>query len=227
MEKIKELNGRPKMKILESAYYEIINTIGSRPAESGGLLFGKEDDMIVQKFVFDKHAQITRSSYTFNTEFLNPEIKRIWNDKGLSCIGFIHSHPHGYGRLSPPDLEYFASMFECMPRKHYITPIVFTVPDGGFKINAHILPNKSKETISADVEILPDDYFKKKTAATINDSPASPHIFFVKGFKRRTKFDAIVRIIWAVWLLLTALSLSWFLFKTLYIFTNYFNKIMS
>jgi proteasome lid subunit RPN8/RPN11 len=161
MEKNKELNGRPKMKILENAYNEIISTIGSRPAESGGLLFGKEDDMIVRKFVFDKHARTTRSTYTFNTDFLNPEIKRIWNDEGLSCIGFIHSHPHGYGRLSPPDVAYFSSMFECMPRKHYITPIVFTVPDGGFKLNAHILPNQSSETINADVEVLPDDYLFK------------------------------------------------------------------
>lgn len=158
MKKNTELNGRTKMKILESAYNEIINTIGSRPAESGGLLFGKEDDMIVRKFVFDKNARTTRATYTFNTEFLNPEIKRIWNEEGLSCIGFIHSHPHGYGRLSPPDVEYFSSMFECMPRKHYITPIVFTVPDGGFKLNAHILPNQSRETINADVEVLPDDY---------------------------------------------------------------------
>lgn len=169
MEKIKETNGRPKMKILESAYNEIINTIGSRPAESGGLLFGKEDDMIVQKFVFDKHARITRSSYTFNTEFLNPEIKRIWNEEGLSCIGFIHSHPHGYGRLSPPDLAYFASMFECMPRKHYITPIVFTVPDGGFKINAHILKNGEKNTSPADIVILPDDFLLKREMASGED----------------------------------------------------------
>lgn len=166
MKKNSELNGRPKMKILESAYNEIISTIGSRPAESGGLLFGKEDDMIVRKFVFDKHARTTRSTYTFNTEFLNPEIKRIWNEEGLSCIGFIHSHPHGYGRLSPPDVEYFSSMFECMPRKHYITPIVFTVPDGGFKINAHILKNGERNTYSADIVVLPDDYqFISETAS--------------------------------------------------------------
>ena len=172
MERNKELNGRPKMKILESAYNEIINTIGSRPAESGGLLFGKEDDMIVQKFVFDKHARITRSSYTFNTEFLNPEIKRIFNEEGLSCIGFIHSHPHGHGRPSPPDLKYFASMFEYMPRKHYITPIVFTVPDGGFKVNAHILRNGEKNTSSADIVILPDDFLLKSEMASGEDFKA-------------------------------------------------------
>ena len=225
MKKNTELNGRPKMKILESAYNEIINTIGSRPAESGGLLFGSEENMIVQKFVFDKHARTTRSTYTFNTDFLNPEIKRIWNDEGLSCIGFIHSHPHGSGRLSPPDVEYFSSMFECMPRKHYITPIVFTVPDGGFKLNAHILPNQSRETINADVEVLPDDYFQNKVSPIEKQSPESPNIFFVKGFVKQNKSDAVVRMIWVVWQLILAFGLSWFLFKALYILTNHLNKI--
>jgi len=227
MKKITELNGRPKMQILESAYNEIISTIGSRPAESGGLLFGKEEDMIVRKFVFDKHAQTTRSTYTFNLEFLNPEIKRLWNDEGLSCIGFIHSHPHGYGRLSSPDVEYFHSMFESMPRKHYITPIVFTVPDGGFKLNAHIMPDKSRETINADVEVLPDDYFKTNASPVEIKSTDSPKLLYVNVTKRQTKFDAVVRMIWIVWQLIMALGMSWFLFKVLYLFTNHLNKIWS
>lgn len=225
--KITNSNGRPKMQILESAYNEIINTIGSRPAESGGLLFGKEDDMIVRKFVFDKHAQTTRSTYTFNTEFLNPEIKRIWNDEGLSCIGFIHSHPHGCGRLSPPDVEYFTSMFESMPRKHYITPIVFTVPDGGFKLNAHILPKDSSETIKADVEVLPDDYFQNEEAVPKEQVPESQNATIANKADKQGRFDTIVQMIWTVWKLIMAFGLSWFLFKTLYILTNYLNKIWS
>jgi proteasome lid subunit RPN8/RPN11 len=225
MKKSTELNSRQKMKILESAYNEIISTIGSRPAESGGLLFGKEDDMVVRKFVFDKHAHTTRSTYTFNTEFLNPEIKRIWNEEGLSCIGFIHSHPHGFGRLSSPDIEYFLSMFECMPRKHYITPIVFTVPDGGFKLNAHILPNQSRETINVDIEVLPDDYFQNKVSEDENQLSESPNNFLVKGFKQSKRFDEVVRMIWVVWQLVLAFGLSWFLFKALYILTNHLNKI--
>lgn len=221
--KLKKLksNGRPKMQILETPYNEIINTIGSRPAESGGLLFGKEDDMIVRKFVFDKHAQTTRSTYTFNTEFLNPEIKRIWNDEGLSCIGFIHSHPHGYGRPSPPDIEYFASMFENMPRKHYITPIVFTVPDGGFKMNAFILPNQTREPIKADVEVLLDDYFQTEEAnAPKEQLPESQSVA-----SKQSKFHKVIQTIWAVWKLILAFGLSWFLFKALYILTSNLNKI--
>ena len=210
---------KSKMQILETPYNE------SRPAESGGLLFGKEDDMIVRKFVFDKHAHTTRSTYTFNTDFLNPEIKRIWNEEGLSCIGFIHSHPHGYGRLSTPDVEYFTSMFESMPRKYYITPIVFTVPDGGFKLNAHILPKDSGETIKADVEVLPDDYFQNEEVSTKEQKPESPKAQVANGTDKRSRFNTIVGLIWTIWKLIMALGLSWFLFRTLYILTNYLNKI--
>ena len=152
-----------KVKILESVLNEIISTIGSRPAESGGLLFGYEDDMIVRKFVFDSDAKTTRSTYTFNTKFLNPEIKKIWEEDKMSCIGFIHSHPHGCGRLSAPDIEYFSSMFEFMPRKYYITPIVFSVPDGGFKMNTYILKKGSKTPKKADLEIFQDMPSKMET----------------------------------------------------------------
>lgn len=221
MNKKKNSNSRPKMQILENAYNEIINTIGSRPAESGGLLFGKEDDMIVRKFVFDKHALTTRSTYTFNTEFLNPEIKRIWNEEGLSCIGFIHSHPHGYGHPSPPDIEYFTSMFDNMPRKHYITPIVFSVPDGGFKMNAFVLFNQTREPIRANVEVLPEDYFQ-----TEKDKVSKEQFCGDKDIpQKQNKFDYAIQKVWSIWKLTIALILSWFFIKTLIILTNKLQEV--
>lgn len=227
MEKINKNGRRHKMKILESAYNEIINTIGSLPAESGGLLFGKEDDMVIQKFIFDEHAKITRSSYTFNTEFLNPEIKRIWNEEGLSCLGFIHSHPHGYGRLSVPDIEYFTSMFEYMPRKYYFTPIVFTVPDGGFKIHPLILPMNSKLPVRADLELLPDDFLNESYEAIDHNAPQVKQYFFNAKYFEKISLDYVIQIIWMLWKLALAIGFTWFLFKTLYIFTNYLNTIWS
>lgn len=225
MQKIISNNKSHKMQFLESAFYDIINTIGILPAESGGLLFGKEDDYVVRKFIFDKHAKVTRSSYTFTTEFLNPEIKRIWNDEGLSVIGFIHSHPYGYGRLSSPDLEYFSGMFESMPRKHYLTPIVFTGPDGGFRMHAHILPNGSKETIQAHIEILPDDYYshekRDETPQTIEKDSQGIEMLIPAP----SKIDSVERILWQVWKLIIAYSLGWFLLNILCTLTIHLNKI--
>lgn len=225
MKQAKSNGDRPKMQFLESAHNEIINTIGSRPAESGGLLFGKEDDYVVQKFVFDKHAKVTRSTYTFNTEFLNPEIKRLWNEEQLSCIGFIHSHPNGYERLSPPDVEYFSSMFDCMPRKHYLTPIVFTAPDGGFKLNAHILPNGSKKTIKADVEILPDDYYERNSGESVTVIAKETSPFPERSISALSNIEAAERIVWSVVKLVLVVAFSCYLLKNLSIFTHHLNKI--
>lgn len=159
-----KINKQFVMRFTTSSYNEIINKIGSTPAETGGLLFGKEDDFIVRKFVFDKHAKVTKSTYTFNVEYLNSEIKRLWDDEGLSCIGFIHSHPRGCGQPSPPDIQYFSNMFKYMPRKLYLTPIVYTVPDGGFELRPYILRNGSVHAECASkVELLPDEFEEKLT----------------------------------------------------------------
>ena len=208
---------KQKMQFTESAFYDIINTIGSRKAESGGLLFGNEEDFVVRKFVFDRGAKTTAASYTFNIGFLNPEIKRLWEEEGLSCLGFIHSHPFGYSRPSPPDMYYFTDMFQYMPREQYLVPIVFTVPDGGFKINAHILPNGAKETTLGDIEILPDNYFMKaiKPGALIDTPTTKPT---KENFKSLPKFDTKEIIFLSI---ASAAVLGSSLLLFLRLFTNY------
>jgi len=154
MKTISKQNETPDVKILESVLKEIRNTIGSRPAESGGLLFGNQEDMIVRDFVFDKQAETSPVTYTFNVKYLNSQIKKMWNEKNYSCLGFIHSHPYGIGRPSSPDIQYFSSMFESMPRKYYITPIIFTEPDGGFLFNTYIIFNGQREAIKTELVVL-------------------------------------------------------------------------
>lgn len=138
------------MRFTNNAYHDIVNTIGNKTAESGGLLFGKLDDYVVRKFVYDKDARVTGGSYTFNTKFLNPEIKRLWDDEKLACIGFIHSHPWGMKTPSYMDMRYFHNMFPKMPRIMYLVPIVSTIPDGGFNLNPCILFEGDKDIVVAD-----------------------------------------------------------------------------
>lgn len=223
-----KIKGRPKVRILESVLNKIINTVGSRPAESGGLLFGNEEDMIITDFVFDENARTTRTTYSFNVGFLNPEIKRLWTEKRLSCIGFLHSHPPGYSWPSPPDMTYFTSMFEAMPRKHYIIPILHCVPDGGYKMNTYILPNGSGEAIKADIEILPDDYFENNIATTTSENnylSKNLNAFTIMKQQNQSRLYTIIGITWTIWKLILALGLTWFLFNVLYLFLNHLHKI--
>ncbi len=48
----------------EAVLRGIVQTIGSRTAESGGLLGGKEGDDVITHFHYDNQAKVTSSTYT-------------------------------------------------------------------------------------------------------------------------------------------------------------------
>lgn len=124
--------------ILESAYEEILRTVGSRPAESGGILLGNREDFVVQKFVFDSKGSMSAAAYDPNIEFLNAVVKKEWAENNLALLGFVHSHPRGMSRLSGDwgnntgDIGYMKAIFRAMPDlKKFLVPILFSYADGG------------------------------------------------------------------------------------------------
>lgn len=147
-----------KFQITTSAYNRIVSTVGSIPAESGGILLGSPEDNIVRMFLFDENAKTTRSSYTFNTEYLNPEIERIEKEYGWDVNGLLHSHPSGSEWLSAPDKAYFSSILKDNPDVDYLlTPLVFSAVDGAYKFIPYIF-HKDGRIEEAILEILPDGY---------------------------------------------------------------------
>jgi len=146
------------MKITESAFNAVVNYMGSRPAETGGALFGYEQDNVIRQFVPDEEARTTRSSYSLNTKFLNPVIKKIWEEHQMSLLAIIHSHPHGHSHLSKPDRDYFEDLLQGMPREKFFTPIVHTIPDGGFKMYPYVYTKGNNSPVPAQLEIVPDGY---------------------------------------------------------------------
>ena len=152
------------MRIQESAFNEIINFIGSRPAESGGMLFGREDDYIITRFVADTTARTTRATYQIDADTLNPVIQKLWKEEQLSLIGIVHSHPHGFGVLSGPDMAYFSDLLRNkMKRDHFYTPLVFTVPDGGFRLIAHVVNANGEHAGTTNVELVPENEITERT----------------------------------------------------------------
>lgn len=151
------------MRFLRSAFDEIKQTVGARPAESGGLLVGSRKDFVVQKFIFDKDAKVSRATYTFDVEFLNRELDRLWEEEGLELLGFLHSHPYGYSHLSPPDKTYFNRQFKHIKTDKFLTPIVFTEPDGGFQLFCHEFHKSAPDTSTlCELEIVERYNVKKE-----------------------------------------------------------------
>lgn len=128
-----------EMRMTRQAYTDIEETIGKRPAESGGILLSDKYDYTITCMVFDIAASQNSTVYQPNTAFLNSVLKGR-NDQ---FVGIVHSHTAGYGRLSGQDKNAAWSNITSPGNPHlqaYLMPIVQTIPDTGrFQIIPHIV----------------------------------------------------------------------------------------
>lgn len=80
------------IKICKNVKDEILKTIGSMEAESGGVLACKKEKGIVD-FYFDAEASCGKASYIPSLRAINRQVNEIWNCQGYYFGGIVHSHP--------------------------------------------------------------------------------------------------------------------------------------
>lgn len=118
---------RNPVRITAEVIDQIMNTIGARPPESGGILLGPADSQDVTAYYFDNTARCSGVTYTPDTDLLQKLIDERWTPAGLEFRGFVHSHP-GLCRLSHGDLDYIRNILAANPQmQRFIAPIV--LPD--------------------------------------------------------------------------------------------------
>ncbi len=133
-----------KVVFSPKAFDLIRKTVGSLPAETGGALYGKPAALhsrypYIEDFVFDKGLNATRAQYTINHKFVNENNHRMWDEFRQIYVGHLHSHPSGFKHLSVLDIKYIQEMHTYMERPYLIFPVVFTQPDGGFKLFCYLI----------------------------------------------------------------------------------------
>jgi hypothetical protein len=138
---ISEVIKHQEMQIFQKAFDEMCNTVGKKPAETGGILLGTRRDYSVQKFIFDPHGSRTAGGYDPDVNYLNKVIKKEWETNQLELVGFLHSHPRGVSRLSGDwgnnigDLGYIKAIFGAIPAlDRFLVPIMYSSYDGGERV---------------------------------------------------------------------------------------------
>lgn len=122
-----------RIQFLQSAFNDIRNSVGNKKSETGGILLGNRNDFVVQKFVFDLYGSTSPTGYDPDVDFINKTIKKEWEENNLALLGFVHSHPRGFNRLSGDygnntgDLGYLKAIFKAIPAlDKFLVPIVFS-----------------------------------------------------------------------------------------------------
>lgn len=72
--------------------------------ETGGILGGNEN-RVVTEFHHDSTGCTTARTYSPDTETLNRVISE-WSQRGITFVGFVHSHPPNRNKLSAVDIRY-------------------------------------------------------------------------------------------------------------------------
>lgn len=144
------------MKITTNAFTEMLKTVGSQNAEAGGLLFGSRKDWVITKFLYDRNAVTTVSTYSFDVGYLNPMIDKL-EEEGLQLLGFLHSHPQNCTNLSQPDIQYFLKQFSYISVDKFLVPLMFSAVDGTHDFIPYTI-YKDGRVEQSELELLPDQY---------------------------------------------------------------------
>jgi proteasome lid subunit RPN8/RPN11 len=120
------------LRMTRAAYKTIEASVGSLPAETGGMLGGSRADGVVRHFHFDQQARRSGASYSPDVDVLNGLLRDQWNPEGINLLGFIHSHPPYLRKPSGGDLLYAQRILAHNPEmKQLLLPIAASEPDTG------------------------------------------------------------------------------------------------
>ena len=126
----------PTLYLSYKVLHKIISTIGRFPAETGGVLGGKEKDNLVTNFYFDTTSNNSAVTYSPDHNTINNLFNRHWNPQNIRFRGFIHSHPGIMNRPSPGDVVYAKRILMANENIKYLwLPIINSILEtGAFKL---------------------------------------------------------------------------------------------
>lgn len=90
-----------QLQIPQHVYQAIIDTVGTSPVESGGVLAMR--GCTVTDFYFDAQAGVGNRFYRPSSYQITKQVNQ-WAREGQAFGGFVHSHPAPYIHLSAMDI---------------------------------------------------------------------------------------------------------------------------
>jgi len=118
-----------ELRMTSSVHRQILAAVGGKPPENGMLLGGDPADGVVRHVVYDDGAARSGSTYSPDHVRLNTLLTDWWRPSGIRLLGFVHSHPGGFGRPSGGDLHYAEVILQANPHlDRLLMPIVTVDP---------------------------------------------------------------------------------------------------
>lgn len=131
------------LKISRNVYLQIIDTIGKRPPECGGVL-GAHENGNTTEFFFDEHGLSTPNGYTPDVQSINEMLVNDWMPRNILMVGIVHSHSNGIAVPSCGDVAYGIRILNALDTvDRFYLPIV-TTNEKGFHITGYVIRHNAE-----------------------------------------------------------------------------------
>ncbi len=128
--------------ILLPVLRQIYQTLGSKPAEQGGIL-GIADG-VISRFYYDVEGLCSERDYYPDIKSISKVIKE-WGNEGVSFCGIVHSHHPSARLLSSKDIDFGRAILRMNPSLNSVFfPLVFSVADNTeYEFIPYVIDEKS------------------------------------------------------------------------------------
>ncbi len=181
------------VQISRSALDAIIDKIGSKRPENGGMLIGPVVGDNITHFVFDEDAAVSSITYSPSFEELSV-VCDIAAENGYTLKGFCHSHPCGYSQPSMGDMEYVRKFFsENEKLEKFYMPILTGAPIGEYELKRAVKNDDYSKFINFYVVFRENQYQSYKVNISIEEDrigsynkykPIFPSVILPKSIAR-------------------------------------------
>jgi proteasome lid subunit RPN8/RPN11 len=184
----KNIEKRRTIYIEKQVLNQILDILGKRKPELGGILGFTEEQDLITSFVFDKDARVNSVEYNPNTEFLDTVINDKWTKDNISLAGFVHSHPGNFNRLSSADIEYAVRICKEFDLKYLFMPIVTSSTDSEASITGYIVTEENK-IIDCDIETMDNSVGKERCDVDVSEDLLNTTKAELDSMNHRSKTD--------------------------------------
>ena len=126
-----------KIRLMQTIYQQICETIGTHTPECGGVL-GADESGIITRYYFDHTGISSENSYAPDVERINQILLHEWMPQGVYMVGIVHSHTNSACVPSCGDISYGARILQALDHlSEFYLPIV--IIDDSVKLYGYTL----------------------------------------------------------------------------------------
>ncbi len=129
------------MKIKQTVYNSVLQTLANACCERGGILGCKQG--VVTHFYYDEDGKGDDFCYVPNASAINAVLE-TWRKEDVAFAGMVHSHTKGAPLLSAQDRAYAESIFRDNHLKKLYFPLVCRIEDR-WQITAFVFDGQWRE----------------------------------------------------------------------------------